>query len=222
MGAAARREVEPLDVDQPQRAPARRFLAQRQPRRLRRVREPDRHRPILPDDPVRFRFRGRNLGRRHLAREIDRRDGRAEMKADRPRAEQLVERRRQHVLSGVLLHVVEPPGPVDLSVDHVARSRFPVLGVEFGHVRDRPVLFVHDVDDAEWTEQAGVERLAARRRIERRAVEREGEAIVAPIDPCDRGVKGPEIRVGVIEAVGHRASTIPFWRTRTEDARPAR
>jgi hypothetical protein len=118
--AAARRQVEALDIDQPQRAPAHRFLAQRQPRRLVRAGEPDRHLAILPDDPIRFRFRRRDLGRRRLAREIDRRDGRAEMKTDRPDAKQPVERRRPHVLPRVLLHVIETACPVDLAVHGLA------------------------------------------------------------------------------------------------------
>ena len=79
---------------------------------------------------------------------------------------------------------------------------------------DRSVLLVDDVDDAHRAETSGVERLAAGRRIERRAVERDQHAIVAAIDSRDGGVKLPEIRVEVVQAVRHRVSMFPFVRRR--------
>ena len=69
---------------------------------------------------------------------------------------------------------------------------------------DGTVVFVDDVDDPQANEPAGVERLAAGRRVERRAVERDVQAIVAAIDARDGRVKRPEIRVRVVEAVGPR------------------
>jgi len=50
---------------------------------------------------------------RHLAGEIDRRRLAAQVEADGPDTEQTLERRREEVLPRVLLHVIEPPGPVD-------------------------------------------------------------------------------------------------------------
>ena len=79
--------------------------------------EPDGNRPVLPHDPVRL-----GLGRGdRLVRE---RDGRGPPSRRRPpggsrrcaRRGQLVEGRRQDVLPGVLLHVVEAPVPVDPAV----------------------------------------------------------------------------------------------------------
>ena len=84
------------------------------------VGEADRDRTILPDDAVGFALGARDLVGGHLAREIDRRRRRAEVEADRPHLQQAVERRRQHVLAGVLLHVLEAPRPVD-------RCRAPAL-----------------------------------------------------------------------------------------------
>jgi hypothetical protein len=45
------------------------------------------------------------------------------MKAHRPRAAHAQNRRGQHVLPGVLLHVIEPPRPVDLAMDDSARGQ---------------------------------------------------------------------------------------------------
>ena len=217
---ATGRQIESLDVDQPERPAARRLLAQGQPRRFLRVREADGHRPILPNDAVRFGLRGGDLRRRHLAREVDRRHFPAEVKADGADAEQLVEGGRENVLAGVLLHVVEPALPVDGAMHHL--SGFGVQGSGFDHMRDRSVLFVDDIDDAQRGEAAGVEGLAAGGGIERGAVERDEQAVVAAIDAHDRRVKLPEIRVVVVEAVGHRVSTIPFSWTGWRYGRQAR
>jgi hypothetical protein len=46
-------------------------------------------------------------------------------------------------------------------------------------VRDRAVLFIDDVDDAERAEGAGIERLPARRRVEGGAIERDEDAIAS-------------------------------------------
>ena len=83
-----------------------------------------RDRPVVPDDPA-----GPVLGRRdlrggRLARQINRRRVRTEMKAHRPNAEQPIEGGGEHVLAGVLLHVIEAPRPVNLPVHGaIARMR---------------------------------------------------------------------------------------------------
>ena len=61
VSAAARREIEVLDVDQAQRSFPLRLLSQRQRRDLVRCREEDRDRPILPDDPIGLGFGARAL-----------------------------------------------------------------------------------------------------------------------------------------------------------------
>ena len=56
----------------------------------------------------------------HFARQIDRRRELPHVEALGADAEQPIERRRQHVLAGVLLHVIEAPRPVDLAADDLA------------------------------------------------------------------------------------------------------
>ena len=69
------------------------------------------------------------------------------------------------MLTGVLLHVIEPAGPVDDAVHRVVRER------RVQHVQDVAVLLVDDVDDAGAAQRAGVERLPAGGRIEGGAIE---------------------------------------------------
>src|SRR5262249_32073972 len=173
----------------------------------------------FPDDAVRFLFGRADFIRQRLTTEIDRRHVRAEVKAHGPDFEEPLEGGRQDVLAGVLLHVVEASRPVDGAVHDrtgfgVRGSGFggPVLGAGFGFwcrfydMCDCAVILVPDLDDAEGTERAGVERLSARGGIERRAVERDDGAAAARLDALDAGVKFPKIRVGVVQAVGHRMS----------------
>jgi len=102
----------------------------------------------------------------------------------------------------VLLHVIEAPRPVDVAVNDLpgfevqgawfrVRSGFRVPGSGVDDMRDRPVVFVDDIDDAKRAEPAGVERLPSGCRIERCSIERDEEAIVAAIDARDGRVKRP-------------------------------
>ena len=89
------------------------------------------------------------------------------MEAHGRRVARVDERRRQHVLTGVLLDVVETPRPVDLAGDDLA-------GFERGreHVHDRAVLLaIDDIENRHAAERPEVERLAAGGRVERRAIE---------------------------------------------------
>src|SRR5439155_9904605 len=95
-----------------------------------------------------------------------------------------------------------------------------VLGSWFDDVRDGAVLFVDDVDDAERTERAGIEGLTAGGGIKRRAIEGDERAALARLDAPDRRVKFAEIRIGVIQAVGHLVSQAT--RQRASAAPPAR
>ncbi len=79
---------------------------------------------------------------RHGPTEIDRGRHGAEVKALGPRAGDTIERRRQHVLPRVLLHVLEAPRPVDRGRGPVPRASSP-----FDDVQDRAVVVVHHVDD---------------------------------------------------------------------------
>ncbi len=75
--------------------------------------EANRHAPVLPDDTVGFGFGGSNLDPGELSSHIDRRRVLAEMKAHGPHAEQSIDRGREDMLAGVLLHVIEATGPID-------------------------------------------------------------------------------------------------------------
>ena len=79
---------------------------------------------------------------------------RPEMEADGSDLEQAIERGRQHVLAGVLLHVLEPARPVDPAVHR------PGLDLALDDVHDAAVFVIDDVDDARGAERAGIERLA--------------------------------------------------------------
>ncbi len=105
-----------VDLDEAQRAGAVRFLAQRQRGRLFGGDEPDLNRAILPDDAVGLGLGSGDLGWRDRAMQVDGRRRRAQVEALGPRLAHAVEGRRQHVLAGVLLHVVEAPRPVDVAV----------------------------------------------------------------------------------------------------------
>ena len=77
----------------------------------------------------------------------------AEVKADGSGAEEPVERRRQHVLAAVLLHVIEAPRPVDRAPDLLSGLRFrPRSASSPSTWTDRAVVFVEDVHDAECAE----------------------------------------------------------------------
>jgi hypothetical protein len=107
MRPAARGQIEVRDIDEPNGALALRLLAQPERRSLGGIDESDPDLAIFPDDSIRLVLGARDLRSCQLAAEIDRRGLDAEMKALRPRAEHAIEGRRQHVLPGVLLPVVE-------------------------------------------------------------------------------------------------------------------
>ena len=68
-------------------------------------------------------------------------DGGAQVKALGARMADRFEGRRQHVLSRVLLHVVEPARPVDDALDQGTRLQRPV-----DHVRDSRILAVDHIE----------------------------------------------------------------------------
>jgi len=185
VGAAAGRQVEPFDVDQSQRSAARRFLAQRQRRGFFGRHEADRHRTVFPHHAVGFGFGGGELGRRQLAFQVDGGRVRAQVEAQRPRAAHAQNRRGQHVLSGVLLHVIEAAGPIDLAVDVLAWCQTRLLD----DVSDPAVFLIEHIDDPQAAQCPGVERLTAGGGIEGRPVERDRPAVAARFDLLDGGVK---------------------------------
>ena len=128
-----------------------------------------------------------NLRRGQLAREIDRRRVGAEMEALGAHAADTIERRRQHVLAGVLLHVIEAPRPVDRGPLTPSPSRAPSRAPTLDDVHNRAVVSIDDVDDPRAAERAGVERLAAGRRIEGGAIEHDAGAAADVADVDDAG-----------------------------------
>ena len=154
------------------------------------------------------------------------------MKALGPNAAHLIDRRGEHVLAGVLLHVLEPAGPVDVARDdldgRVADPTHGDLDLALDQVDDRAVLPLDDVEHAGAAERAGVEGLAARRRVERGAIEHDARAASGVADAHQPGVEGLEIRVEVVETLGHGrmtgsgtpASLNPLARSRQLSQRP--
>jgi hypothetical protein len=138
-----------------------------------------------------------DLGRRHLARQVDRRGG-AQVKAHVTRLHQAVEGGRQHVLAGVLLHVIEAARPVDVPL-HRARLQRAI------HTwRIRPSSASTTSVTRAPPRRAGVERLPAGRRVERRPVEDDGRPAAVRLAPRTRGVElDGAVGVGVVEAIGH-------------------
>jgi len=120
MRPAARGDVVVGHLHQAQLARAPGFLPQRERRRLLVAHEPDRHGPILPHDSVGVALGGDDLLMSQLLVEVERRQLRPEVEADRARLEEPVEGRREDVLTGVLLHVVEPAPAIDGAVHGLA------------------------------------------------------------------------------------------------------
>ena len=96
----------------------------------------------------------------------------------------------------VLLHVVEAAGAVHPPVHPVAGD----LRVE--DVKDLAVLLDHR-DDAHRAEPSGVPRLAAALRVEGRAVEDDGRAVLMAAPGHDHRVKLQQVWVFAVQALGH-------------------
>src|SRR6476660_4508509 len=102
------------------------------------------------------------------------------------------------MLSGVLLHVIEPPAPINLSNDQGADPERLV-----GDMHDVAVVVIEHVGHLCAAKCAGVERLATRCRVERGSIE--NDTVLSLIrTACDHsGVERSSERVGVIQAVSH-------------------
>ena len=96
----------------------------------------------------------------------------------------------------MLLHVIEAPGPVHPAVHRAARVG--QRGVE--QMRD-PGLLVDHVHHAPVAQRAGVEQLAARRGVERGAVQIDAAPAVG--DLGDRGVEVGQRCIVIVEAGRH-------------------
>ena len=102
------------------------------------------------------------------------------------------------MLARVLLHVIEPAGPVDLPTHLVPRRKG-----RLDNVRNAAVGEIDDPGNANAVQHAGVEWLTAGRRIERRAIEDNSRAAVDVEDVSDAGGESGQVRVGVVKALCH-------------------
>ena len=108
------------------------------------------------------------------------------------------------MLSRVLLHVIEAALPVEPALHLALHLTQPYRGPYY--VRD-PVAFVHHILDRRAGDRACVEQLPSRSGIERRAVEIDPPAIGRLVHHT--GAKLGQIRIGIIQALGHFAPTFP-------------
>ena len=183
--------------------------------------EPDAYLVVFPQHRVDRVFDPRDLIGRQFLVEIDRRSGRAEVEADSSGARLALEDRGQQMLAGVLLHVIEAPGPVNMA----AHARVD-LELAVHKMANRAVLLVEHVDDLRLSKGPDVERLAAGRRVERRAIEHDLPAVVLRRCFADDGVELDQVGVRVVKALrGHGPPTdlsLPLLRTLGRAARSYR
>ncbi|MFN7980251.1 MAG: hypothetical protein U0Q11_00160 [Vicinamibacterales bacterium] len=140
---------------------------QRQRTRFLLARVANGHRKIAPDRVVDGLFNLRNLLGRQLTIDVNRAGLTSEMKADGTSAGEVFDDRRQQMLTGVLLHVIESADPGDIAAYRRSESRRRTGD----DVHDVALVVIEDVDDRRIAERAHVERLSAGGRIERRAIE---------------------------------------------------
>ena len=164
------------------------------PEILRGILEPYRHRTVLENN-----FVGPALGFADLrgfkrAGYVDGARIDTQMKAHRVGIEQLDEHGGQKMLSGVLLHMIKAPLPIDHAGDFVSLDRRSYL------MRD-PAVFIHYFRYVGSAQLPEVEGLAARRRIEGRAIEINPAPIGARAH--DPGPKFSQVAVVVIKAIRH-------------------
>ena len=98
------------------------------------------------------------------------------------------------MLAAVLLHMIEPPDPVDLAPNAWSSegSRKQV---------GNPLALVHHVGDFDSAQKANIEWLTPGGGVESRLVEVDAAGIVGAVD--DLRLEIAEVGVGVVESVGH-------------------
>jgi hypothetical protein len=121
------------------------------------------------------------------------------VKTHRRRSVKVHEGGRQHVLSRVLLHVVEAARPIQPPAHLLAHD-----DCSFGLDQVHDVgAFVNYIDDAKRVEGAGIERLTARRGVEAGLVEPNGLAVTSTFDADDPRDEFTAIRITVVQPLGH-------------------
>jgi len=200
VGAAAGGAVEVGHADHPDLPLAARGLAQVQGDGCGGVVVGNVHRPVFPDDGV---GQAESLG--HLAvvepvgGQVDGADIRTHVEAHGAQPVEPHERLRQDVLSRVLLHVVEPavrvhPAPHPRRIRRMRQQVVDVASVILAHLEHRLA-----------RQGAGVGRLAARARVERRLVEIDPDAASRRLAPEHAGFEFTLGGILVIQPFGHGA-----------------
>src|SRR6476660_7223694 len=144
------------------------------------------------------------------------------MKADRTVVEEPIEGSRQDVLAGVLLHVIEPPAPVDFAangcalvygrrqhMDHIVIKVERVDDVDRGPIGSAPLptVLTRPTRVTRPKQLPGIKRLSAGCRIESGSIENHCRSSLMKGRCCHCGVELPAVRIGVVEAGGHAASS---------------
>ena len=164
MGAAAGAAVRPGEGHDPHLA-GKRFLAAvvQTGQRIRRG-EGDVHRSVLPDHLIGGLFRGHDLFPGQLGIVVDGHRVGPQVETHVVTVVQRAQQAGENVLPGVLLHVVEPAGPVNGPRHLGADLPRAVTGVE------NHALCFMDIRDLDCAQSAVVLRLSAPLRVEGRAV----------------------------------------------------
>src|SRR6266705_2900701 len=199
MRAAARSQIEIVDLNHSELAFTRRFFAQRQSRGLFRRHLPNRHWPIFPNDLI-GKIDGllNSLVGRIVKRDIDLAFVLKHAKAVRRRVEQLNERGRENVLTRVLLQVIEPSQPINLAMHAIADLRNGPLD----HVQHAIAFGVDAIDYSSVAKRPGVSRLPAASGIKRGAIKGDRDlAVIALADADDDGVELKQARILVVESL---------------------
>lgn len=187
MRAAARRQIEPLYLYEPQVGFARGIFTQRKTRGLFFRHLADAHGAVFPDDAVGKLDRLVNfLFRRSFKRHVNLGILVEHPKTARLRVEEGDESLRENVLARVLLNVVQAARPIDASLNNCASQQAAALQ----DVKHALFACVYALYDARVIECSSVARLPASHRVERCAVECDGHP---PADalryPCDASLK---------------------------------
>ena len=117
-------------------------------------------------------------------------------------AHKVREHRREKVLSGMLLHVIEAAAPVNS-----AGYRLPTEGP--GEEMSYALTFVNHIDNLDPSELPGIERLTAGGGIEGSAVQIDPAGLVRSGD--NGGFEISQVRVGIIESLSHREPIAWIW-----------
>ena len=227
VGAAARRDVEAVDVDHPNPIRLGRRLAQAEALSSASVGKNCRDRAILVDEPVDAVLRAADVVERETgAVDVDRASARAEAARDGRGLEQLEKSMAQGVLSRVEGHVLASPRLVHAERDGRAERREQPrdvvmdapLGVE---LHDAPLGVELHVGHRQTAERAVIGHLAAGLRIEHGAIEDDG-GLAPGLGVRDHGrVEGQAQRIVVVEALRLHARSLPRRRSRARADRGA-